>query len=357
MAKRSLFSPISSPAATVKAEDIEMSPSKVTKTDSHATVSGLMSTLSQLQPNRYFHGELTDGETIMRVVGFDKSKLAQLQAFCDNGQPVTLRDCSIQRNKMKDTLEIVLKTHTKIERSTLNFDISDPKTVGSLCVNLDQLASLAEHTRVTVRGTVTKVHTPLRVGQKRVLKQDITIADQTATATITLWEKHVGSIDLDCTYQFNRLETCTYKGKVYLSFPSIVSFDKIEPIVGLSTTEPPSSSDEEEDMTCATVSGVKELDTFYGCLSCGKAIMPLPPHEKQIGVCEQCKITQKLSPKQTAKLTVECGTTKVTLKAFDEIIKNIAQSDTKVSEPDLLLAPSFDLSYNKFNIITKVSRN
>ena len=110
-------------------------------------------------------------------------------------------------------------------------------------------------------------------------------------------------------------------------------------------------------MTCATVSGVKELDTFYGCLSCGKAIMPLPPHEKQIGVCEQCKITQKLSPKQTAKLTVECGTTKVTLKAFDEIIKNIAQSDTKVSEPDLLLAPSFDLSYNKFNIITKVSRN
>ena len=339
-------------------EQIEqMSPSKVTKTDSHATVSGLVSILSPLQPSRYFHGELTDGEGIMRVVGFDKTKLAQLRSFCDNGLPVTLRDCAIQRNKLKDTLEIVLKTHTKIEKSTLNFDISDPKTVGSLCVNLDQLATLPEHTCVTVRGTVTKVHTPQRVGQRRVLKQDITIADQTASATITLWEKHVGSIDLDCTYQFNRLETCTYKDKIYLSFPSIVSFDKIEPISGLSTSEPASSSDEEEELTSATISGIRELDTFYGCFNCGKAVTPTPPHDKQIGVCEQCKITQKLSPKQSAKITIECGTTKVTLKAFNDIIKDIAQSEAKVSEPDLILAPSFNLSYNKFNIITKVSRN
>ena len=61
--------------------------------------------------------------------------------------------------------------------------------------------------------------------------------------------------------------------------------------------------------------------------------------------------------KQSAKITIECGTTKVTLKAFNDIIKDIAQSEAKVSEPDLILAPSFNLSYNKFNIITKVSRN
>ena len=270
-------------------------------------------------------------------MGFDKTKLEQLRPFCNYRLPVTLKYCVIQRNKVKDNLEIVLKTHTKIEKSAIDFDISDPKTVGSMVINLDQLSSLDEHTRVTVRGTVIKVHVPQKVGQRRVLKQDITIADQTSTATITLWDKHVGILQPNSTYQFNRLETCIYNGKVYLSFPSVVSFDRIEPITDLCTSDPASSS-EEEDLTPASVTGVKDLETFYACFNCSKAVTPTPsatPNDKQIGVCDQCNITQKLSPTQTAKLVVKCGTAKVTLKAFDDIIKGIAQSDTEVNELDL----------------------
>jgi hypothetical protein len=44
----------------------------------------------------------------------------QLGPFCDYSLPVTLRNCVIQRNKY-DQLEIVVKSHTKIEQSTVAF--------------------------------------------------------------------------------------------------------------------------------------------------------------------------------------------------------------------------------------------
>ena len=117
----------------------------------------------------------------MRVVGFDKAKLEKLRPYCDCEIPVTLRDCVIQRNKMKGDLEIVLKTHTKIEKTTASFEISDPKTAGSFVLTLDKLSSLAEYTRVTIKATIIRVHEPQKVGERRIMKQDITIADSTAT--------------------------------------------------------------------------------------------------------------------------------------------------------------------------------
>ena len=152
--------------------------------------------LSPLQPSRYFHGELTDGDAIIRVV---KSKLEKLRPYCDYQLPVTLRDCVIQQNKMKGNLEILLKSHTRIEKSTVSFEISDPKTAGSFVLQLDKLSSLAEYTRVTIRATVIRVHESQKVGEKKIMKQDITIADPTATATITLWDKDVGVLEPKCS--------------------------------------------------------------------------------------------------------------------------------------------------------------
>ena len=61
--------------------------------------------LSPLQPNRYFHGELTDGEAIMKVVGFDKTKLEKLRPYYEYQVPVTLRDCVIQERQSRDSAE------------------------------------------------------------------------------------------------------------------------------------------------------------------------------------------------------------------------------------------------------------
>ena len=233
--------------------------------------------------------------------------------------PVTLRDCVIQQNKMKGNLEILLKSHTKIEKS---FEISDPKTAGSFVLQLDKLSSLAEYTRVTIRATVIRVHESQKVGEKKIMKQDITIADPTATATITLWDKDVGVLEPNCSYKFNRLETRSYMGKAHLSFPSTVSFDKIDPIDGLCTSD------------CASSACIIDLETYYAC-------------NKANGVCDNCNITQKLTSKQTARLIIKSGAANVT---FDEAIKEIAQCNTsEVSAQELLFAPAFEINFMSFH--------
>ena len=72
-----------------------------------------------------------------------------------------------------------------------------------------------------------------------------------------------------------RLETRSYMGKAYLSFPSTVSFDKIDPLDDLCTSDCASSSDEEEDLTSACIIGLKDLETYYAC---NKAVTPNDQH-------------------------------------------------------------------------------
>ena len=50
-----------------------LSPSKITTPDEHATVMGLLASLSPIKPLRYFDGELTNGESVIRLVGFNNN--------------------------------------------------------------------------------------------------------------------------------------------------------------------------------------------------------------------------------------------------------------------------------------------
>ena len=139
----------------------------------------LLSTFSPIKPARYFDGELTDGESIIRMVGFYKSKLEQLKPFCV--LPGALRDCVLQRNKYKDTLEIVLKSHKKVEESTMAFEVQDIKTAGGSIIHLSD-------TRTQAGDSPRICDEPQRVGENKI-KQDVTVADSTGRATLTLWDK------------------------------------------------------------------------------------------------------------------------------------------------------------------------
>ena len=115
MAKRSLQFESPTKTKIPKTQESPLSPSNVTSPNRHATISGVLASLSPIKPSRYFDGELTDGESVIRIVGFDKGKRQELQSFCDYNTPVTLRDCLIQQNKYKNSLEVVLKSHTTIK--------------------------------------------------------------------------------------------------------------------------------------------------------------------------------------------------------------------------------------------------
>ena len=230
---------------------------------------------------------------------------------------------------------------------TAEFEVPDIKTAGSFTIELKGVHTIPEHTRVTVQAKVLKIHQSQRVGGKRV-KQDITIANKTGRATLTLWDKDVGVMEANTSYQFNRLETRSFMGKQYLSFPSTVSsFDRIVDLPEVPDFNADScSSDEEEDLISASIIGIKDLETHYTCVNCNKPAVT--PTDEHTGVCDHCKIMQKLTSKQSAKL-IKSGATKITLKAFEEAIQEIVQSKpnaTEVSPQELLFSPAFNCSYN-----------
>ena len=80
---------------------------------------------------------------------------------------------------------------------------------------------------------------------------------------------------------------------------------------------------EEEDLISASVIGLKDLENHYVCVNCNKPAVT--PTDEHTGVCDNYNITQKLTSKQTTKLIITAGETRITLKAIDDAIREIAQ--------------------------------
>ena len=257
-------------------------------------------------PSRYFDGELTDGDAIIRVVGFDKAKRQELKSFCDYGVPVTLRNCLIQQNKYKQSLEVVLKSHTKIEPSEIQFNVPNLKTVGSSLVQIDQLS---QHERVNVKVSVIKVNEAQTVPGGKV-KEEVIVADSTGKATVTLWVTDVGLLKQHKSYQLNRLEIRYYQGKHHLSFPSAASVDEISDVEDVIEPTNSDEDNDEEQLLNITISSIRQLETIHMCVNC-KKVFAINSH---MGECNACSTTQKLPhPKQTTKLIIESGTKILTL--------------------------------------------
>ena len=286
-------------------------------------------------------------------MGFDKRTREQLRSYAEYQIPLTLKDCLIQKNKFKDFLEVVIKSHTKIEASKVKFEISDIKTVGSTVIKLNQIDEYSTDERVTVRVTVLKVNDPQSVGGGK-MKQDVVIADDTAKTIMTLWETNIDLLKPLKSYQLNRLIVKAYQGKNQLSFPSVSSIDEIEDIEDVIEQFTSSEDEGDECLEAITVSGIRELETVYICINCIKNITPVV--DQEITECDFCRTSQRIGiPKQSAKLIFETNRRKLTLKANNDILQQITGSQTTTAK-DLLYAPQFDCYFNRFNVITNISR-
>ena len=139
-------------------------------------------------------------------------------------------------------------------------------------------------------------------------KQDVVVADATAKSTVTLWENDVSSLQQGISYQLNRLEVRVYMGKKHISFPSSLSKDEISDIHDVINSYTP-SDDDEEQLQCVSVSGIRELQSFHQCNRSVK------PSSSNIGTCETCNTMQKLSePKVSARLVIHAEHQKLVLK-------------------------------------------
>ena len=69
--------------------------------------------------------------------------------------------------------------------------VPNKNTLGNPTLSINQLNTVGEYDRATLRLTALKVKEPMRVSSGKQ-KQEVLVADDTGNTTLTLWEQDIG---------------------------------------------------------------------------------------------------------------------------------------------------------------------
>ena len=203
-----------------------------------------------------------------------------------------------------------------------------------------------------MRVKVIMSNDPQTVGNGKT-KQDVIIADATAKSTLVLWESKVQTLVNHKSYQLNRVLVRVFMGKHHLTLPPTGStVAEISDVENLHV-DTDSSEEEDESVMGATVTGVQTLDRNFSCMNCKKTV---EPKNDSIGTCTSCNTQQKLThAKVSAKI---CNKdTPIAVRANAAALLGITGKDPAlITAEDILFAPTFTVTYNKFHLITNITR-
>ena len=182
------------PHSSAKQLKRAMSPAEIKSPDASATVSALVTSLSPIKAKEQtFFGELSDGGVVVPLLGFDKPQREKLEQFYLSKKPVTLNNCQISLNKAGKP-QVIIKSYTILkEASGTAFQTFDPNTLASPLLPVSNVFTLKEYDRVTVRVAVVIVIEAQHVSNDKV-KQEVTVADNLASTTLSLWGKDIGKL-------------------------------------------------------------------------------------------------------------------------------------------------------------------
>ena len=139
--------------------------------------------------------------------------------------------------------------------------------------------------RINTRIVVCSTHFFVALRQT---KQEVSIADQTIVANLTLWQGDINSLKVGESYQFIRLVVRSYRGqKTPFTPPYGASVLPIEDI-GEMMDDSFELDSEDTLVESATVIGVKELEQIYGCFYCKHGTVNVEMSTK-FGTCNKCK--------------------------------------------------------------------
>ena len=324
----------------------------------NASVHGIVTSLSPIKKGRtcsYFDGTLTDSSDKIRFVGFGGSQQRIMSDYKERSLTINLDDCEVKPARRGSKMEIMLKGSTTLTNSPKKFDIppAELQDKGPLKITLDCLSSVNVYERVTVDIKVICVSDPVTVAEKN--KQDVTVADQSSSVTVTLWEDSVNSLKQHKSYRLNNFVVREYASVKYLSIArSDCTIEDISDIGEVKDTQDP-----KEDLTeinHVRIVGVPQLDKYKACLRCKGRVEPCSPPPGRCSKLE-CSMLQHYdicTEVLSAKLLFLHNSKFITLMALGPILKQMTTED--LNDEDLLKLPPMNIKYNeKTTAITSVS--
>ena len=86
-------------------------------TSENAIVHGVITSLSPMKKGKasnFFHANFSDGDTQLRLVGFQDAQRKRLSYFEKDSSGITVEHCKIKRARQSYDMEVILKPTTKI---------------------------------------------------------------------------------------------------------------------------------------------------------------------------------------------------------------------------------------------------
>ena len=234
-----------------------------------------------------------------------------------------------------------LKNTQKIDMTTIM-----ASTLESRPITLDALPTLSQYEKVSVNVKVLQLFKTQEVGEEKIVKRDVLVADHTAATKVVLWEKHV---EEGKCYHLQNFHVKEFQSKKHLSMPK--SDFEISPINNIENTVTPLPDDDEyTTIYNVQIVGVPQLDNYRSCLQCKARVEPLTP---PLGKCtrEDCMMMQLFDLCQdqlSARVLLRHINDKrqhnhVTCSAFGDMVYQLANlpNNHPVTAADLLKCQQF----------------
>lgn len=321
-----------------------------------ALVHGVVSSLSP-KKGKFFDDSLNDKTGKIRFVAFNDRQRTKIEQFVKQKEAVKFTNCTVQKEYSGgDGMEIVLNDHTTITKSEKNFEIEfpSPEAMSNFTdtvknVTLSQLNQQAAFQKVAVKVKIVEVAETVLLDNNCQV-QDVTVADESGTAKLTLWQANVGKLTVGKTYSLHNVMVKCYCEEFCLTTPKAgMTITEIENLPKVVEVVPQNNSIKE--FTNAKVVAVRNLQRIRSCRVYKKGEMNTMEQNVSVGTCTKCPTTALLSVCEfhaSAQLVVMCDNIQYQLRALGLHMCQIAQK--KVQEPlteiDLVLSGNFDCKYN-----------
>ena len=345
-------------------EELELSTLDSMPSTKAAKVHGLFTSLSPMKnsargKSTYFEGQLSDDTRSVRVVGFDQQQQEKMTHHFENKTPIVLDNCQIEKPKYTEEMQVLIKQSTKIATSPKKVETPVFQLLQAISdITLNQLQHQDNNQQISVSVKVVQIMDEVEV-KPGLIKQDITVSDETSSARVTLWQQDIGRFQEQKSYKLHNVIVREYNGIKYISLKSGSTIIPMEDIKGVVE-----EIDTEDEVTNVLIAAIPRLSMGKFCVSCKTGMVE--SQTDKIGTCTRCEAVQRLDKCNTnisATLLIDDDGTQFSLQANWPIIQTITknQVDTNSTPEEvkehLLLADPFTAMFTSNNNITSVHRS
>ena len=341
--------------------------SSITEPENKAVVHGIVISLSPMKTDskKCFDGYISDSRKKIRYVGFNQEQEDKLAEITKGGEPIVLTNCSVNKARFGEGLELIVKDQTQIDKSQKKFDFevkevlvhdtSEPKELP-----INQLKEQVPFQRVTINAKVLEIGDTSELDDGRKVQQ-VVVADNTASVEVSLWQEFVEAVSVGKSYRLESLMVKIFNDKVTLFTPRQNVFIKqIENLQDVVTTV--HSVKRTKTLPNAKVIAVSDFSSGLLCISCSSGYVEPIQSNQDYGRCTHCPTTVMLNTcniQVSALLTLVSGKfQQIKLSASNNILASIAQLPLgEVTDVSLLSAPEFTVVYNNNMTIVEVKRD